>query len=71
MRKEIRVKWWRVQVCQDHVAKPVEYGVYAVSGWDARILAFALDGGFPKSMTRMEEGHVELAREYTKILGST
>ncbi len=71
MSKEKRVKWWRVQVHQDRVATPVEYGVYAVSGWDARLLAFALDGGFPKSMTEMQEGHIDLAREYTKILGST
>ena len=71
MPKEMRVKRRRVQVHQDHVARPVEYEVYAVNEWDARLLAFALDGGFPKSMTKMHERHTELALECTKILGST
>jgi len=67
----VRVKKWRVQVFQDHVTHSCDYVVYATSGWDARVLAFALDSGFPKSMTEMNEGHGELAQTYTKIRGST
>lgn len=69
--KTIRVKRWRVAVCQDHVAKAHKYTVYATNGWDARILAFALDGGFAYAMTEMEESHTELALECTKILVTT
>ena len=67
----VRVKKWKVQVYQDHVAAPCDYVVYATCGLDARILAFALDGGFPKSMTEMQGGDVELVKTYTKIVAST
>lgn len=70
-KKSIRVKRWKVRVFQDHVCKPTVYTVYAVDQWDARIIAFALDGGFPYSMTEMEEGHTELAMTYTTILESS
>jgi hypothetical protein len=69
--KTVRVKKWKVLVYQDHVATPNEYVVYATSEWNARVLAFALDGGFPYTMTTMEECHAELAMEYTKVLAST
>ncbi len=67
----VRVKKWKVQVWQDSSGEPCDYVVYATCGWGARTLAFALDGGFPKSMTEMQEGHIDLAREYTKIVAST
>lgn len=67
----VRVKKWEVQVWQDHAARACNYVVYATCGWDARILAFTLDGGFPYGMAEMVEGDIELAREYTEILGST
>lgn len=67
----IRVKKWKVRVWQDHCAAPCDYVVYATSGWDARVLAFALDGGFPESMTEMPDSHQELVYEYTKIVAST
>ena len=67
----VRVKRWKVQVYQDYVAKSCDYVVYATSGLDARVLAFALDGGFPKSMTEMKDGDVELVKTYTKIVAST
>lgn len=67
----VRVKKWKVRVFQDHVATPHDYVVYATCGWDARILAFALDGGFPYVMTEMEEGDAELAITYTEIVEST
>lgn len=69
--KTIKVKRWRVAVYQDYTALPHEYTVYATSAWDACVLAFALDGGFPYTMTEMEEYHTELAMEYTKILATT
>jgi len=69
--KSIRVKRWKVQVFQNHVCQPVVYTVYAVDQWDARLLAFALDGGFAYSMTEMEEDHTQLAMECTKILESS
>jgi hypothetical protein len=53
------------------VTRPTDYTVYAVDQWDARLLAFALAGGFPYSMTEMEEGHTQLAMEYTEILESS
>jgi hypothetical protein len=65
------VKKWHVQVWQDFRAAPVHYFVYATSGWDARTLAFALDGGFPKAMTEMDASCQELIYEYTKIIAST
>lgn len=68
--KTIRVKRWRVAVYQDYIAE-AEYTVYATSEWDARVLAFALDGGFAYTMTEMEESHVELAMMYTKVLATT
>jgi len=67
----VRAKKWKVRVFQDHVATPHEYVVYATSGLNARILAFALDGGFPYVMTEMQEGDVELAITYTEIVAST
>jgi len=69
--KSIRVKRWKVKVFQDHVANPTVYTVYAVDQWDARLLAFALDGGFPYSMTEMEREQAELAITCTEILGSS
>lgn len=69
--KVIRVKRFSVNVFKDYMANPVLYVVYAVDQYDARLLAFALDGGFPYTMTNMEEGHVDLAMEYTKIVVAT
>jgi len=66
--KSIRVKRWKVGVFQDHYGPSTVYTVYAVSSWDARLLAFALDGGFSPALTEMEEGHTELAIKHTEIL---
>jgi len=65
--KSIRVKRFAVHVFKDYMANPVLYNVYAVDQYDARLLAFALDGGFPYTMTTMDESHVELAMLYTEI----
>lgn len=67
----VRVKKWKVRVHRDHVSPYCDYVVYATHGLDARVLAFALDGGFPEAITEMWEGSVELAIMYTKIVAST
>jgi len=66
--KSIRVKRWKVGVFQDHYSPLIVYTVCAVDQWDARLLAFALDGGFPPALTEMKEGHTELAIKHTEIL---
>ena len=70
-KKTIKVRKWLVRVYQDHVNNPCDYSVYAITEFDARTIAFALDGGFPKAMTEMQEGGVELAMTYTSVLKST
>jgi hypothetical protein len=69
--KTIKVKKWRVAVYLDHAVTSRDYVVFATSGQDARVLAFALDGGFPASMTEMDESHAELVKTYTEIVAST
>lgn len=70
-KKEIRVRKWLVRVFQDYVDAACTYTVYAVNPLDARIIAFALDGGFPKAMTEMRDGDIELVVTYTEIVKST
>ena len=70
-KKTIKVRKWLVRVDQDHVNNPCDYSVFAVNELDARIIAFALDGGFPKAMTRMQEGDMALVDTHTKIVKST
>ncbi len=67
----MRVKKWEVRVWQDHASVFQDYVVFATSGLDARILAFALNCGFSPEMVEMEAGHVELAKTYTEIVAST
>lgn len=69
--KTIRVKKWKVRVCRNHRSHYRDYAVYATHGLDARVLAFALDGGFAEAMTEMWAGSVELALTYTEIVAST
>ncbi len=69
--KTIKVKRWQVAVYQDSTSNPHVYTVYATTEWDARVLALALDSGFPRTMIEMEECDVALAMEYTKILATT
>jgi hypothetical protein len=70
-KKTIKVRKWRIGVYQDHVNNSCEYTVHAVNELDARIIAFALDGGFPKAMTEMRDGDIELVVTYTAVLKST
>ena len=70
-KKTIKVRKWLVRVCQDYDWIPREYTVHAVNELDARTIAFALDGGFPKAMTEMRVGDIELVITYTTILKST
>lgn len=66
--KKIRVRRWRCCVCQDHESRPNCYTVYAVSSFDAKLLAYALDHGFPVAMTEMTQEHVEEAIRVTRIV---
>lgn len=47
-----------------------EYEVWADSREDAQVIAFILDGGFSRGLTKMEDGHIQLALMYTEILGT-
>jgi hypothetical protein len=44
------------------------YSVMASSELDARILAFSLDGGFPRWMAVLDDGHIELVKMYTQVI---
>jgi hypothetical protein len=44
------------------------YSVLASSEDDACLLAFALDGGFPLTLNRLEQGHLELAKEHCEVV---
>ena len=70
-KKTIKVRKWLVRVFQDYVNTPCDYTVHAVNELDARIIAFALDGGFPKAMTEMRDGDIELVVTYTEVLKAT
>ena len=59
-----RVKQWAITVRREEL--DVHYLVYATTRFDARLIAFALDRGFPVSMESMTEEHVTLALENTK-----
>jgi hypothetical protein len=64
MGKEKRVKQWAVTVRREEL--DVRYIVYATTRFDARLIAFAIDRGFPVAMEQMTEEHVTLALENTK-----
>lgn len=53
---------------QEEALKPVNYIVIAADEMDARIIAFCLSGGFAYNTTKMEPGHIELVKTYTKVL---
>lgn len=72
MPRQKKLKKWKVRVLPECADIATEYVVFAVDPLDARTIAFALDGGFPKAMTEMEdEGEIELVKMYTKIIAST
>lgn len=63
-----RVKIWEIRVLREDECDPHVYKVYALNEFDARLLAFALDEGFPIAMTKMTEEMVNKALEATKKL---
>lgn len=75
-KKVIYLKRWRVQVLDvdllpvtiSQLLATKDYTVIAVNAMDARIIAFALDGGFSKFKTHMTDGDIELVKTYTKII---
>jgi hypothetical protein len=58
----------KVKVYSEETSKPTIYSILATSDIDARIIAFALDDGFSHSIVKMNEGHVELVKEWTEIV---
>jgi len=67
-KKVIYLKHWKVRVYQDYITAPTDYTVIAVDAMDARIIAFALNGGFSSVYDCMSDGDIELVKTYTKII---
>ncbi|MHC4298022.1 MAG: hypothetical protein ACYS7Y_12025 [Planctomycetota bacterium] len=63
---------YKVRVFNDSGGRIPEpcYTVLATRSLDARILAFALDGGYGayKELTTLKDGHVELAITWTEVI---
>ena len=67
--KVIRLRRWKIDVYGESLEQsPIMYTVIAVDELDARIIAFCLDGGFRAYTVKMQSGHIELVKAYTKIL---
>lgn len=60
-----RVAAFCIRVFQEG-GDPVDYTIIADSETDARVIAFCLDGGHVG--TKIERGHIELAKTYTEVL---
>lgn len=65
------MKWWTVRVLPECEGSPKDYRVKAADPMDARIIAFALDGGFPNQYQKMQEGDVALVQMYTEIINES
>jgi len=67
--KVIKLKRWKVRVYRDYTAVSRDYTVIAVDAMDARIIAFALNGGFSSIYDCMSDGDIESVKTCTKIIG--
>lgn len=56
-----------VQVSRDGDPTIISYKVRASTSLDARIIAFAMDRGFPDNQTNLERGDIELVKMWTKV----
>ena len=56
---------YRVHVGQDGSNGFTEYTIQAETMLDARIIAFAIDGGFGIKQSKLERGHIELVKMWT------
>lgn len=62
------MKNYTIDVLPETVGKPTRYRILASTPLDARIIAFAIDGGFGLKDTKIGEGKIELVKCYTKIV---
>jgi len=62
------MKNYTVEVLPETGGEPTRYRILASSSTDARVIAFALDGGFSMMDTKIDEGQIELVKMYTKVL---
>lgn len=69
-RRTIRLRRWKVEVLGETIEFPEksEYIVIAAAPIDARIMAFALHGGFSATPTAMSENDLPLIEKLTRIL---
>jgi hypothetical protein len=63
-----RVRPFHIRVSSDESCPPRNYTVLTTSEIDARVLAFALDGGFGAYDDPMDQGHIGLALTYTEVV---
>jgi len=66
-KRTIRLRRWKVEV-KDVEGDCREYIVIAAAPIDARIMGFALDGGFENTPTAMSENDLPAVEKNTKIL---
>lgn len=61
---------YKIRVHNDDPDRPhwQDYKVLATRSLDARILAFALDGGYNQAMDELDDFNVELAITWTEVL---
>lgn len=62
------MKNYTVDVLPETKGKPVRYKILASTPTDARVIAFALDGGFALGDTVIDEGQIKLVKMYTKVI---
>ena len=62
------MKNYTIDVLPETKGKPVRYRILASTPTDARVIAFALDGGFALGDTIIDEGKIELVKCYTKVV---
>lgn len=60
-----------VQVGRDGETGVHSYKVRASTSLDARIIAFAMDGGFPPEQANLEKGDIELVKMWTTVTVET
>jgi hypothetical protein len=60
-----------VKVGRDGESSVYSYKVLASTPLDARIIAFAMDGGFEPNQANLEKGDIELVKEWTTVTVET
>jgi len=62
------VRNYIVEVLPETVGNTTRYKIRASTTIDARVIAFALDGGFSLVNKCVDEGQIELVKTYTKVV---